>query len=610
MTKLDIALALATEGFAVFPLAAGAKAPPLVPNWPARATTDPATIQQLWLAVPDANIGIHCRGLVVIDVDVAKGGQQSLGILNALNPLPLTYRVRTPTGGSHMYYRLPAGHPGVSNSVGKLGAGLDTRSTNGYVVGPGSDVPAGRYYVDRQGYIAEAPDWLLRLLGEARAKESTKPVADAPDDTFARAADWLARHEGAIEGTGGDAHTYATACKLRDLGVSEPQCVELLTGEWNSRCAPPWDPADLRIKAHNAFRYAQEVGGGKLAVSAVDFPVAPAASPVALPDKPAKRRLMRADELASSKATGAGYLVKGMLERGTYAEIYGAPGEGKTFVALDLSYHVAAGREWFGHKVHAGPVLYLAYEGTGGMRKRVQALLKHYKGTDVPLYVDAADYNLRELAGRQALGRTIAEMPEKPVLIVIDTFARALMGGDENSAQDVGAFNTAVGALIEGTGACVLIIHHTGKDKSKGARGSSALVAAIDTEIEIDDHQITATKQRDIEMGEPHGFTLAPVGLSIDIDGDIVTSCVVQPLAGDVPEKRERISGHARRGFEALCQLAPDNKPVYVDGWKDACGEFLGTRDLRKRFYDIKQALVDKGYVIVDNKGMVTRRLE
>jgi hypothetical protein len=136
---------------------------------------------------------------------------------------------------------------------------------------------------------------------------------------------------------------------------------------------------------------------------------------------------------------------------------------------------------------------------------------------------------LRDAAGRKALGEDLTQLPSKPVLIVVDTLARAMKGGDENSAQDMGALNDAMSALIEATGACVLLIHHSGKNKGAGARGSSALLGAIDTELEVADRQIISRKQRDVELASPIGFNLVPVLIGIDADGDEAMSCYVDP---------------------------------------------------------------------------------
>lgn len=599
-SKLDAAIALAAKGFEVFPIKPGAKFPPLIKDWPNKATGSPQLFGPWWDQHPDANIGIHCKGLVVIDVDVNKGGDDSLALLEMTYGLPDTLTTRTPTGGKHLFYRSDATVP---NSVSQLGAGLDVRSFGGYVLAPGSEVEAGRYRFEADRPIADAPEWLVLKLGTIMPKTSTtsEPVQDADASVVERAREWLAKQPGAVEGEGGDAHTFKVICALRDLGPSAEQAGELLA-EWNERCSPPWSLDELSDKITNAYTYAQNEAGVRAALPD-DFPVMDV--PPEPPRKPTK--VARLSQFANSESKGPGYLAKGLLQKASYAIAYGPPGGGKTFTLLDLAYHIAAGKEWMGHKVHGGPVLYLPFEGGGGLIKRAQALRQKYGDADVPFFIAPASFNLREQTGRKELGAVIADLPEKPVLIVIDTLARALMGGDENSAQDVGAFNSAVAALIESTGACVLIVHHSGKNQNAGARGSSALLGAIDTELQISDNRVTASKQRDVEIGAPIGFKLVPVVVGLDSDGDEMTSCVVEPDAvGNGPTGR--LAGHAKRGFEVLCQLRPDNTSISDIEWKEACMEFLPAR--KASFYDMKHVLLKKRYIVVDNEGLVTRRME
>ena len=599
-TKLDAAIALAAKGFEVFPIKPGAKFPPLIKDWPNKASNIVQFFGPWWDQHPDANIGIHCKGLVVIDVDVNKGGDDSLALLEMTYGLPETLTTRTPTGGRHLYYRTSVAVP---NGVDSLGAGLDVRSERGYVVAPGSEVDAGRYRYEQDIPVSPAPDWLIQKLGTIVPKTSTtsEPVQDADASVVERAREWLAKQPGAVEGEGGDAQTFKVICALRDLGPSAEQAGELLA-EWNDRCSPPWSLDELGDKITNAYTYAQNEAGVRAALPD-DFPVMDV--PPAPPRKPTK--VARLSQFANSESKGPGYLAKGLLQKASYAIAYGPPGGGKTFTLLDLAYHIAAGKEWMGHKVHGGPVLYLPFEGGGGLIKRAQALRQKYGDADVPFFIAPASFNLREQTGRKELGAVIADLPEKPVLIVIDTLARALMGGDENSAQDVGAFNSAVAALIESTGACVLIVHHSGKNQNAGARGSSALLGAIDTELQISDNRVTASKQRDVEIGAPIGFKLVPVVVGLDSDGDEMTSCVVEPDAvGNGPTGR--LAGHAKRGFEVLCQLRPDNTSISDIEWKEACMEFLPAR--KASFYDMKHVLLKKRYIVVDNEGLVTRRME
>lgn len=606
-SKLDAALALAKRGFKIFPIAPNAKFPPLWNNWPLHATNDAKALQD-W--PQDANIGVHCEGMLVLDVDTRKGGDESLAYLQTIYGLPETLTTITPSGGKHLFYRLPEGHPGVPNSVERIAKGIDVRSTGGYVVAPGSETPAGRYRFEREAGIADAPEWLITKAGTIIPKTGTnEPVPDAPDAVLQRAADWLAKAPRSVKGQGGDQTAYIVACTLRDMGVSEQQAVELMRSElWDYGCG--WRAGRLEEKPiHSAFRYAQNEPGAKAALPE-DFPVVQESEQFTNRVQAKKVNVRRLSDFANSEHRGPGYLIKGLLQRRSYAELFGQPGAGKTFVALDAAYHVAANRSWMGRKVHSGAVLYLAYEGIGGMVKRAQALRQKYGDEDVPLFIAGADFNLREQAGRQILGGIMAELPEKPVLVVVDTFARALCGGDENSAQDVGAFNAAIAALIENTGACVMIIHHSGKNKNAGARGSSALQGAIDTELEVDENQIVARKQRDVEAGEPIGFKLEPMIVGLDEDGDELTSCTVAPDEVKAGPKMGRLTGNNKRGFDVLCELRPTNDPITDVEWKEACKAFLGDRSVAQRFHDIKRNLRTKGYIEVNEEGLITRRCE
>lgn len=604
VTKIEHALALAAKGFKVFPIAPGQKAPPLLHGWPQRASSDPDVVRDFWIAVPDANIGISCEGMIVVDVDVKKGGDESLQKLEMIHGFPDTLVSRTPTGGRHLYFRGPS----VANSVSTLGTGLDIRSQGGYVVAPGSVVAAGEYRVETEAGVADAPEWLVQKLGTYTPREQTEKVnvEDAAAEVVDRARDWLRTAPRSVKGDGGDQTAYMVACSLRDFGVSYRQACELMRSDaWDNGCGWGAKLEDKPIRS--AYRYAQNEPGSRAALPD-DFPVVPELG-TEQPKKGILAAVYRLSAFAESQQKGPGYLVKGLLQRRTYAELFGAPGEGKTFVALDLAYCVAAGKPWMGRKSHGGAVLYLAYEGIGGLVKRAQALRKKYGAADVPLYVAGAAYNLREPAGRRELGGLITAMGvNAPVLIVIDTFARALMGGDENSAQDVGAFNSAVAALIENTGACTLIVHHSGKNKSAGARGSSALLGAIDTELEVDGGQLIARKQRDVETGEPIGFRLVPVLVGLDEDGDEVTSCVVESATVVADRATGRLTGNPKRGFDVLCEIAPNNVPVSELKWREACAGFLPKR--QASFWDMRKTLVQRGFVIADETGMVTRRME
>lgn len=608
-SKLEHALALARRGFKVFPLAPGTKGQPLLADWPALATSDEKLVSMQWgpTGTPDANIGVHADGMVVIDVDVKKGGDASLQLLELMNGLPRTFTVRTASGGRHIYLRSGANVP---NSVESLGRGLDVRSGGGYVVGPGSTVSAGSYHLEVDTALAEAPDWLTAKLGPAAVaqRHEIHDQPDAPDASVERAREWLASAERSIKGQGGDQAAFRVACRLRDLGVSYLQACELMRSEaWDYGCG--WREGRLEEKPiRSAYRYAQNEDGGGRGVVEDDLPLGqPVRSEPEDTTPRAKRsRLVRADAYAAEEGSGAGYVVKNLLNRASYALGYGAPGEGKSFVFLDVSYHVANDKPWMGLNVRGGLVLYLAFEGYGGLKKRIKALQAKYSPNLGPLYLVDATMNLREQAGRQELGAVLGELPEKPALIVIDTLARALMGGDENSAQDVGAFNDAIAKLIGSTGACVLVVHHSGKNKAAGARGSSAILGAIDTELEIEAGFVRPSKQRDVELISPLPFKLRPVPVGIDADGDEERSCVVD-VGSAASASGKPLARRAESVFLVICEMTgPQNNPVSRSRIAAKLKE-EGTSNTQAYYWIRKLGLLNK--VTIDEDEMVTRRM-
>ncbi len=229
------------------------------------------------------------------------------------------------------------------------------------------------------------------------------------------------------------------------------------------------------------------------------------------------------------------YLVKGVLDREAMSVVYGPSNSGKTFFALDMAFHVATGAEWRGRRMQPGGVLYLAAEGGRGIINRVVALRQETGICDVPMAIRRAGLDLlKSTADLQEIVDLAAEVSARAplALIVIDTLSRVMAGGDENGAQDMTAFIKNIDKVREITGAHIMIVHHTGKDAARGARGHSSLRAATDTEIEVQEEDgnraAQVQKQRDNPGGEMFGFTLKGVELGTDQDGDAITSCVLE----------------------------------------------------------------------------------
>lgn len=231
-------------------------------------------------------------------------------------------------------------------------------------------------------------------------------------------------------------------------------------------------------------------------------------------------------------------IVAGLIEAGTLAMLYGESNTGKSTFALDIALSLAQGATWRGRKTREGVVLWIALESAAGLRRRVIAHRQHYKlgGTDL-LFVDVtANIQLLDVSDVQRILDTIeiikTTSQKDVVMVVVDTVARALAGGDENDGRDMGSLIRGCDMIRQATGAAVLLIHHSGKDSTRGARGHSSLRAAVDTEIEItgqvNPRQAKVTKQRDLPNGDTFVFDLEPVEIGTDAEtGEAITACVV-----------------------------------------------------------------------------------
>lgn len=233
--------------------------------------------------------------------------------------------------------------------------------------------------------------------------------------------------------------------------------------------------------------------------------------------------------------------VEGLLIDGAMTVIYGESSCGKTFFSLDLALHVAAGREWRGRQVDRRGVLYLALEGSHGIRNRIAAfkLANGANAVDLPFAVVPCALNLLSPQGDTLrvieAAQIAAERLTVPVgLIVVDTLSRAIAGGNENASEDMGALVRHLDLIRQALPAHVAVVHHSGKDTARGARGHSLLRAATDTEIEVtrDTFSKTSTarvtKQRELETGDEFAFQLLPVTLGTSRRGKPVVSCVVR----------------------------------------------------------------------------------
>ena len=206
----------------------------------------------------------------------------------------------------------------------------------------------------------------------------------------------------------------------------------------------------------------------------------------------------------------------GLITAHGLSMIYGAPGSGKSFITLDMALCQAHGVEWQGMPTKQGDVLYIAGEGVGGLGKRVKAWkMSHGLGASGHFHMLPLAVNFRDQADIEKLMYSIERLDRQWTCIYVDTLARALLGADENSSQEAGLAVAAADALKHAFGCAVVFVHHSGKNSDRGARGSSAILGAVDASIAVVKDEETVTmrieKQKDAEMIDDITLLMEPV---------------------------------------------------------------------------------------------------
>lgn len=307
------------------------------------------------------------------------------------------------------------------------------------------------------------------------------------------------------------------------------------------------------------------------------------------------------EELEAALLTGSAILdipppeplIEGWLNLDSVAVMYGRPKGGKSFVAIDMAMCVAAGRRWHNRHVSQGPVLYVIAEGVRGIGPRVRAwskVNKHPVPENLVWLPRAVSMLNPQWSG--ALASVAAEL--QPRMVIIDTLNRSMAGGDENSSKDMGIVIAAADLIKRSTGACVFIVHHSGKDSTQGARGHSSLLGAVDTEIEVKNAgdgiiTLTNTAQKDAADALPLRFALE--------DAAQTGSVAITDYRGQVSGDALGLSKGCAEALEILREIQiPGGIPTGV--WEAECLE-VGIS--HTSFYRYRSRLVETEQVI--NKG-------
>jgi hypothetical protein len=308
------------------------------------------------------------------------------------------------------------------------------------------------------------------------------------------------------------------------------------------------------------------------------------------------------------------WLVKGVLPRRGFAAIYGPSGSGKSFLALDLAAHIACGTPWFGIRTTSAPVVYVMLEGVGGLRARVEAWEReHGPPNEKNSCFCTEEFRLGDIDDIERLGQSVP----KGGVVIVDTLNRAAPTMDENSSGDMGKVLVGAKRLQELVDGVVIVIHHTGKDQSRGLRGHSSLHASLDAAIEVTriDNQRAwkIAKAKDAEDGGEYPFRLKRHVLGKDADGDDITSNTIEPGAPGMKKPKEpsgalqKLAIRALRKATAASQTTgkagalPTTPCLTVNDAITAVSQALTGVDKKKRVNRAKQqisSLTAGGYLI------------
>ena len=312
--------------------------------------------------------------------------------------------------------------------------------------------------------------------------------------------------------------------------------------------------------------------------------------------------------------TALPYVVKGLFGRRQIIVFWGAPGSGKTVIAMELACSVGSGIPWRGRKTMRGIVLYVAAESSRAYIENRFSALKRERpelAEAAVLIVPHALDLLRLQAGDvdriiNTASRFHGDIGEV-VLIVIDTLAVTFAGGDENSPEDMGAYVGNLVRIRNETGAAVLVVHHCGKDEAKGMRGHSALLGALDAELAIEGagNQERILRTGKVRDGDGYtdlfAFSLRAVELGTDSDGDPVRTCVVESTdeSGTKRVRRNRAGAALGKHQKAVLRALEERGGRMVR--TDLAHKLKDDGMPRNRVHDAIAGLLDAGMLVAHN---------
>lgn len=503
-------------GYSIYPLAANTKKPAHGTHGYLSPMTTLEEIDAHWSKNPNDNIACNPEANGFCEIDLDPGSPDSA----ALNLTP-TYTVKTPRGGCHLRY---IGSLPTTQNI--LAPHVDTIGLKGGIVLPPSIVGGVEYEVIDDREPEPLPSGIAeRIVQSDVGRVSGDVDLDQPHSiSQARTvlASRISRGGVAIAGSGGNATTYQVASDLFDLGLSLDTVNQLMRDDFNPHCQPPWASGELKQIVQNAFDYRQNDIGSDV-FTPEDF--SDYKNPQA--DKaraPSSLRILTLTDIRNKPDPIP--LVRGLFTVGENICVSGQPKQGKSTIMLDAALSIASGERVFNKLdvLRSGPVVYLSGEGHGGMKARTQAWLQHrnidehkvpfYYVEGVPLTSKAVEQCELFIKGIQEFLQKMEHLPD-PVLVVVDTMSRSLIGLDED-AENVSVYMTLTDILRRRLNTTIATVAHTGKDPARGIRGSGVSTANFDAiwSTEMNDQKVIKFESlllRDSADLGPYCFRLKPI---------------------------------------------------------------------------------------------------
>jgi hypothetical protein len=311
-------------------------------------------------------------------------------------------------------------------------------------------------------------------------------------------------------------------------------------------------------------------------------------------------------------STTSFYLVKNLIPRAGLVIVWGAPKCGKSFWTFDMLMHVALGWPYRGLRVKAGPVVYCALEGVNGFKNRIAAFrITHpeSKGAQLSLMFTPLDL-IRD--HKVLIASVRAQLPEgvSPFAVAIDTLNRSLVGS-ESSDEDMTAYVRAADGIRDAFDCVVIIVHHCGHNGDR-PRGHSSLLGADDILIAVkrdatDNIVATIENAKDAATGLEIVSRLVLVDLGRDEDGDMITSCVIEPVGSAVfkAAAKDAPRGAAKSEIDVLKIAMLDAYDRLADGVPTTVG-FDGASVRKVPVEKLRDELKTRGLLEVNDSGVIT----